>query len=141
MMGKFGKKFSNPNRNNLLTEKHNYTLTINLDLFCAYKHVKSYSIRVIYGVINNLVRSERFKRKNLLIIGIIPSMAKEPPVQTFIVPFVEEMMVAWKDGFYFNVPDATVNPTRFKVAVNLVACDIPACQKLGFLRLTLYCYC
>ena len=35
-------------------------------------------------------------------------MAKEPPVQTFIVPFVEEMMVAWKDGFYFNVPDATV---------------------------------
>lgn len=58
-------------------------------------------------------------------------MAKEPPVQTFIVPFVEEMTVAWKDGFYFNVPDTTVNPNRFKIAVNLVACDIPACWKLG----------
>ena len=94
MMGKFGKKFINPNRNNFLTEKYNYALTINLDWFCAYKHVKSYYIGVIYGVINNLLRSERFKRENLLIIGIVPSMAKEPPVLTFIVPFVEEMTVA-----------------------------------------------
>ena len=129
--GKIWKKFNNPNKHNFLTEKHNYALTINLDWFCPYKHVKSYSVGVIYGVINNLPRSERFKRENLLIIGIIPSMAKEPPVQTFIEPFVEEMMVAWKDGFYFNFPDATVNPTRFKLAVILVGCDIPACRKLG----------
>ena len=64
-------------------------------------------------------------------MGIRPSMAKETPVQTFIEPFVEEMMVAWKDGFYLNVPGTTVNPTRFKLAVILAGCDIPPCPKLG----------
>lgn len=55
-------------------------------------------------------------------------MAKETPVQTFIEPFVEEMMVAWKDGFYLNVPGTTVNPTRFKLAVILAGCDIHLAQ-------------
>ena len=40
-------------------------------------------------------------------------------------------MVAWKDGFCFNVPGATVNPTCFKPAIILVGCDIPACRKVG----------
>ena len=58
-------------------------------------------------------------------------MTKESTAQTFIEPFVEEMMVAYKDGFYFDVPDATVNPTSFRLAVILVGCDMPACKKLG----------
>ena len=58
-------------------------------------------------------------------------MVKEPPVQTFIKTFVEEMMVSRKGGCYFNIANATVNPTRLKVAVILVGCDIPACRKLG----------
>ena len=41
------------------------------------------------------------------------------------------MMVAYKDGFYFDDPDATVNPTSFRLAVILVGCDMPACKKLG----------
>ena len=40
-------------------------------------------------------------------------------------------MVAWKDGFCFNVPGATVNPTCFKPAIILVGCDIPDCRKVG----------
>ena len=127
---KIWKKFNDPNKNNFLTQKHNYALTINLDWFCPYKHVKSYSAGVIYGFINNLPRHERFRRENLLIMGIIPSMVKEPLVQTFIKPLFQEMMIAWKDGFYFNVSHATVNPTRFKLAVIFVGCDIPACRKL-----------
>ena len=54
--------------------------------------LKNYSVGVIYGAIINRPGSERFKREYLLIIGIIPSMAKEPPVQTFIKPYVEKMM-------------------------------------------------
>ena len=46
---KIWKKFNNPNKHNFLTKEHNYALTINLDWFCPCKHVKSYSVRVIYG--------------------------------------------------------------------------------------------
>ena len=44
---KIWKKLNDPNKNNFLTQKHNYALTINLDWFCPYKHVKSYSAGVI----------------------------------------------------------------------------------------------
>ena len=41
------------------------------------------------------------------------------------------MLIAWKDGLYFNVAHATVNPSCCKLALIHVVCDIPACQKLG----------
>ena len=44
---KIWKKFNDLNKNNFFTQKHNYALTINLDWFCPYKHVKSYSAGVI----------------------------------------------------------------------------------------------
>lgn len=67
--GSIWKEFADPNGHDFFTHKNNYGLMINLDWFCPYKHVKSYSVGVIYAVITNLPRSERFKRENLLLIS------------------------------------------------------------------------
>ena len=47
----------------------------------------------------NLPRPERFKRKNVIIVGSMPSMAKEPPTNSFLDPLVEELNEAWVHGF------------------------------------------
>lgn len=46
---------------------------LNLDWFQPFKHVK-YSVGVLYAVILNLPRDERFKLKNVLLIGVIPDL-------------------------------------------------------------------
>lgn len=132
--GKIWKEFADPNGYDFFSKKNNYGLMLNLDWFCPYKHVKSYSVGVIYAVITNLPRSERFRRENLLLIGIIPSMKKEPATNTFIEPLVKELNIAWDRGLSFNLPYETLNPVIIRLALILVGCDIPACRKLcGFL--------
>ena len=47
----------------------------------------------------NLLRPERFKRENVILVGIIPNMDKEVPTNTFIQPIVDELLEAWNTGF------------------------------------------
>ena len=47
----------------------------------------------------NLPRSEKFKRENVILVGIIPSMDKEKPTNTFIQPMFDESLEAWNTGF------------------------------------------
>lgn len=63
---------------------------LNLDWFQPFKHVK-YSVGVLYAVILNLPRDERFKLKNVLLIGVIPDLKHEPSVNSFITPLVNEL--------------------------------------------------
>ena len=138
--GKIWKEFADPSGIDFFSKSHNYGLMLNLDWFCPYKHVKSYSVGVLYAVVTNLPRSERFKRENLLLIGIIPSMKKEPKTNTFLEPLVDELITAWHQGFNYNVSFSTHNPVNIHLAMILVGCDIPACRKLcGFLgKLSIY---
>lgn len=55
----------------------------------------NYSIGAIYLSILNLPREERFKKKNMILVGLIPDMKSEPPINSFIEPFVEELREAW----------------------------------------------
>ena len=70
---------------------------INLDWFQPTKHGCD-SIGVIYMVVINLPRQERFKPENVIIVGIIPG-PKEPKlhVNTFLQPLVDELIDFW-DG-------------------------------------------
>ena len=55
----------------LLSQPFSLGLMMNFDFFQPYKHV-AYSVGVFYLVIMNLPRSVRFKRENVLLIGILP---------------------------------------------------------------------
>ena len=129
--GRIWKEFTD---NGFFAEPNNYGLMLNLDWFCPYKHVKNISIGAIYAVVTNLPRAERFKRENVLLIGLIPSMKSEPKTNSFLMPLVEELKTAWERGFDYHLPQMDPNPVKIKLALIMVGCDIPACTKLcGFL--------
>ena len=81
-------------------------------------------------------RTERFKRENVLLLGIIPNIFKEPPHNTFSQPLVDELNYAYSQDFdllSYSSPSAVVT---YRVALLLVGCDVTACRKLcGLLSL------
>ena len=106
---------------------------LNVDWFQPFKHLSSFSVGGIYLAILNLLRTKRFKRKNVILVGIIPNMKKEPPTNNFLKPIVDDLNEAWNIGF--NVKSVLTNKVEvFHVALIYVGCDIPACRKIcGFL--------
>lgn len=111
----------------------NFAFMLNLDWFNPFKHAK-YSIGGIYLVCLNLPRSERFKRKNVILVGIIPAMKHEPPTNTFLKPLVQEFIEGWEDGYYLTSHESPDKAEQYRFALLCVGCDIPACRKLcGFL--------
>lgn len=118
----------------VLSQENTFSLAINLDWFCPYVHVRSYSVGAIYGVLLNLPRNERYLRKNIILIGIIPNMKKEPSTNTFIEPLVDELMQSWRGEMTMNTHLSQEIEVPVKIMLLLVGCDIPACRKLcGFL--------
>ena len=103
----------------------------NVDWFQPFNHLSSFSVGGNYLVILNWLRTERFKRKNGILVDIIPNRKKELTGNDFIKPMVDELNEAWNIGF--NVKSVLTNKVEvFHVA--LVGCDIPACRKIfGFL--------
>ena len=105
---------------------------LNIDWFRPYKHTP-YSVGVIYMVITNLPRSIRFKKENVILVGIVPGPS-EPPLHmnSYLKPLVDELNSLWSVGLKISSPDIP-HPVSVKAALICVACDIPACRKvLGF---------
>lgn len=131
--GKIWKEFMTTEKSSFLNHRNNYALMLNLDWFQPFEHVK-YSIGVIYAVILNLPRQERFKLKNVLLIGVIPDLNHEPSVNSFISPLVDELKLGWSEGFQLLSSKSPNVKKTFKIALLCVGCDIPATRKLcGFL--------
>lgn len=115
------------------TEEGNYGCILNVDWFQPYKHTH-YSIGVLYLAFFNLPRNQRFRRENVLLIGIIPDMTVEPKTNTFLTPLVEELKKAWSEGFFMYSFKSPNMLKCFKLALLCVGCDVPASRKLcGFL--------
>ena len=108
-----------------------YGLMLNVDWFQPFKRRSDYSVGVIYFVVMNLPRSQRFKFENVILGGIIPSLESEPKLHTFLDPCVDELNELWK-----GVPMSTsLTPVSLGIVAALlcVASDIPASRKVcGF---------
>ena len=95
--GRIWKEFNDEEGLNFFQNNSNLALMINVDWFCPYKHVRSVSVGAVYAVVLNLPREIRFKKENVILIGLIPNMAKEPPTNSFMKPLVDELLTAWYD--------------------------------------------
>lgn len=129
--GQIWKEFADPNRHDFLNQENTYGLMMNLDWYQPYKYVR-YSVGVIYMAILNLPRTERFKRENVVIVGIIPHCKTEPKTNTFLKPLVDELLSMWNIGV--TIKDKNGATVICRAALICVGCDIPACRKVsGFL--------
>ena len=95
--GKVWKEFLDSDGNAFFSTAGNLGVMLNVDWFQPYKHT-NHSCGVIYLVLMNLPREERFKPKNVIIVGIIPG-PKEPKgdINSFLKPLVDELIDFW-DG-------------------------------------------
>ena len=89
-----------------------------------------YSVGVIYLSLNNLPRSLRYRRENIIIVGIIPGQS-EPKLtmNSFIMPLVQELKEFWT-GVAISCDNYILNTICIQAAVICCACDIPATRKL-----------
>ena len=109
-------------------------LMINVDWFQPYKH-SVYSVGVIYLTVMNLPRSVRFKRQNIILIGILPGPSEpKHDINAYIEPLVKELINLWS-GVTMRVHSVSgVSTELVRCALLCVACDLPAGRKLcGFL--------
>ncbi|CAB4011818.1 Hypothetical predicted protein [Paramuricea clavata] len=128
--GKIWKDFLTFDGKDFLNSFRNYGFMLNFDFFQPMKRRKDYSVGVFYLVLLNLPRAERFKWENVIIIGIVPSLSKEPKdLNPFLKPAVKELQCLWK-GIRLNSALSRF-PLTFRAAVLAVSCDIPAARKLG----------
>lgn len=102
---------------------------LNADWFQPFKHLSCFLVGAIYLVILNLPRHLRFKRENVILVGIIPDMAKEPPTNSFLSPLIEELNEAWVNWFRWYSSTAG-NIESFYLALLCAGYDIPASSKI-----------
>ena len=114
-----------------LSLPNNLALGLGCDWFQPYKHV-TYSIGVLFLVIFNLPRKERFKMENVILLGLIPG-ASEPKkvMNSYIGPFVQDLLEFWEGiMIWSNLSQSFV---KIRLALICVMCDIPATRKVcGF---------
>lgn len=118
----------NGGKYDFFSQEGNYGLMLNVDWFQLYKHTNR-SIGVIYLAVLNLPRVERFKRENIILVGVIPDMKSEPKTNTFLYPFVQELEEAWTRGFWLKSHNSAELLKYFKLALTCVGCDVPASRK------------
>lgn len=84
--GSVWKDFSSDKYDNFLKVPGNMLLSLNTDLFQPFERT-NYSVGVLYLVILNLPRDQRYKMENIIIMGVIPG-PKEPKLtmNSFIGP-------------------------------------------------------
>ena len=109
------------------SEERRYGLMMNIDWFQPFKRRTDYSVGVIYFVLMNLPRRERFKFENIIIAGIIPPFDKEPCLNTFLEPVIDELRILWKGLKLSNSLSSGV--LTFVAALLCVAADVPAARK------------
>ena len=116
-----------------ISHERNLALMMNLDWFQPFKH-SAYSVVVIYLAIMNLPRAERFKRENIIVVGILPGPGEPSSLNPFLVPVTTELNELWSNGIELCHLSPAREPQKFFAALLLVACDVPAARKLcGFL--------
>ena len=110
----------------------NCGLILNVDWFEPFKHLNSFTVGAIYLVILNLSRHLQFKEENVILVRIIPDLAKVPHTNSCLSPLIRELNEAWVNGFHLH-SSTLRNVESFHLALLCVGCDIPTRRKIcGF---------
>ena len=122
--GKIWKQFGNWKGNKpLLNLPRSFGLMMNVDWFQPFKQRNDFSVGVIYMVLMNLPRSSRFKKENVILVGVIPALAHEPKsLNHFLEPAVNELNALWK-GVKVNTYQSPSTAVEIKAAVLCFASD------------------
>ena len=125
--GNIWKSFLKVNGENFLLKCYNLGLLLNVDWFQPYAHVQ-YSVGAIYIAILNLPHRLRYKRENMLLVGVIPG-PHEPRlhINYFLEPVVDDLLKLW-EGVQMDTAEGN---QRVQAVLLCNSSDIPAMRKVG----------
>ena len=115
-----------------LSQPNNLSLMLNVDWFNPYDETP-YSAGVMYFVILNLPRSERYKFENIILAGVIPG-PREPKkhINTYLSPIVKDLKQLYV-GVAMANPNSFCGTILVRAILSCVSCDLPATRKVcGF---------
>ena len=116
-------------------------IMLNLDWFQPFEN-SQYSVGVMYGVICNLPRSERFKTSNIITLAVIPGPNKPKLHQLnhYLAPIIDQLIELW-NGIELSTTYENSSGKSIRAAVICCACDIPAARKLcGHISARIACH-
>lgn len=126
--GKVWKEFQIYEGRPFLKDRNNLALVMNVDWFNPFKHAPG-SVGAVYCVFANLPREERYKRENVLLLGLIEGEPKHD-LNSILKPAIDELLKLW-DGHVFR---QNLKYFFVRVALLCIACDVPAARKVaGFM--------
>ena len=125
--GSVWKSFLTIDGNEFLSRRYTFGLLINVDWFQPYAHVQ-YSVGAIYLAILNFPRQLRYRRENMVLIGVIPG-PHEPSlhINALLEPLVDELLKLWKG---IEMPTTEGNQV-IHAALLCNSSDVPATRKVG----------
>ena len=118
-------------RRSFVEHPRSLLLTLNIDWFRHFKNSHC-SCGAIYLGVNNLPRTEQFKKENVILVGVMPGPkeAKSYEMNHYLQPLVSEL-----EKLYFGVRMSTHEHPNDEVIVRaallMVACGIPAARKVS----------
>ena len=111
-------------------DKRNLATIFNIDWFQPFD-TSEHSVGALYMVLLNLPREIRYKKENVLLVGLIPG-PNEPQlnVNSYLKPLVNELLSFWK-GVYISERG---EEALYRLVLMCVASDLPATRKCcGFM--------
>jgi hypothetical protein len=105
-------------------------LMLNLDWFQPFEGT-IHSTGAIYAAICNLPRDIRFRRENLLLLGLLPGPNEVSlhKINHYLAPVVNDLISLWA-GVTLNSTFEYQKGRNVRAALILVSCDIPAARKI-----------
>jgi len=93
--GRIWKEFLMCSGTKFLKSAFCYGFLLNVDWFQPFDH-HMYSVGVIYLVLLNLPRAIRYKRENVIVVGIIPGPSEPSPnINLYLSPLVSDLIDLW----------------------------------------------
>ena len=132
--GRIWKEFQVYNGDHFLDKDYSFAFILNVDWFQPYLHTQA-SVGVIYLTVLNLPHSIRYKRENIILIGLIPGPSEpKKHINSFLKPLVEELIELWKGAKFSVCTSSGIKSEFVRGAILCVSCDLPAASKTcGFL--------
>ena len=129
--GKLWGDFQNIDGRPFLSLPNNLCLALNIDWFNPYEQTP-YSIGAIYLSVSNLPRSERYKEKNIILVGLIPGPTEpKQHINHFLFPLLEDLKKLYQGVIFKNA--TVLGHTMLRAVMACVSCDLPATRKVcGF---------
>ncbi|KAG0749034.1 hypothetical protein G6F18_013826 [Rhizopus arrhizus] len=130
--GQFWNEFKDRDGNVFTSQARSLLFTLNVDWFQSSKRTV-YSVGAVYLTINNLPRSIRYKKENIILVCVIPG-PKEPKdtqINNYLQVLVKDLKELYYDDFFTCTAESPNAPVQVRAALFLIACDIPASRKVS----------